>query len=212
MILRLLSLKATPKIITCSFIFLFSLVSLIVILVPESDYTKTDINRTVDLNAFMTGASIVRDGKVKEIYNQELQKKYEYAFFTSNENLTGLLAFRALPITAYLYLPLLYLSPIPAFWIQASLSMICLFFSLWIINKSFRINTNVFWLCTTTILFFLPIFNVLRNGQLSIFLLLILCLSIYYSKKTKISAIRGFAGIIAFKNQLTCNCSLYIFP
>jgi hypothetical protein len=190
-----------PNILICVYFFVSLLVSFVWALKPYSDYTKTKSEDTTDFIAFMVGASVARDGKIKEIYNPDLQIKYQDAI-TAPYKMGGLLSFRALPVTAYLYIPFLYLKPVDAFYTQAIINMILLFVSIWVIKKTFRINAEVFWLYTSTIFFFISFRTSVLGGQLSILMLLVMCLSIYFVKRSRYFLSGILLGLLLLKINL----------
>lgn len=190
-----------PKVILYSYFFVSLLILFIGTLGPYSDYTKTDPEKLNDLIAFIVGASIVRDGKVKELYNRDLQVMYQDTIIAPND-INGLLSFRLLPLTAYLYVPLLYLEPIVAFYTQAGINMVLLFLSMWVIKKSFQLNSDVFWLCTSTVLSFIPFRATVLGGQLSTLMLLILCTSIYLAKCSRYFFAGALLGLLFLKVSL----------
>jgi hypothetical protein len=196
---KLLSNK--PKVIIFSYFFLSLLILFVWALKPYSDYTKTDVEKPTDFIMYMTGASIVKDGKVKEIYNRELQTRYQNTLLAPN-GMDGPLAFRALPLTAYLYVPLLYLNPNVAFYTQAAINIVLLFLSIWLIKKSFQLNSDVFWLCTSTILAFIPFWSVVLGGHISVLMFLIVNLSIYLTKNSKYFLSGVLLGLLFLKANL----------
>ena len=182
MVFKLPSIQ--PRNIIYPYIFVSLLLIFVGTLGTYSDYTKTNVKKLNDFIAFMVGASIVRDGRVKEIYNRDLQIHYQDTIMAPNK-LPGLLSFRLLPFAAYFYVPLLYLKPVTAFYTQTAINMVLLFLSIWVIKITFRIHPDVFWLCTTTILGFIPFRTVVLGGQLSALILLMFCISIYLAKHSK---------------------------
>ncbi len=190
-----------PKFLVYSYFLISLLILFVGTLGPYSDYTKTDPDKLNDFIAFIVGASIVRDGKVKELYDRNLQVTYQDTIIAPNK-INGLLSFRLLPVVAYIYIPLLYLKPVAAFYTQAGINMILLFLSIWVIKKTFRINWDVFWLCTSTILTFIPFRTVVLGGQLSALMLLVLCTSIYLAKHSRYFLAGVLLGLFLFKINL----------
>ena len=183
-------------------IYTYFLISLLLLtfgtLEPYADCSKTSSENCTDFITFLAGASIARDGRIKEIYNQDLQTKYQY-FFTAPNQMERLLSFRLLPFVAYLYIPLLYLEPAVAFYTQAAVNIILLFLSVWIIKKSYQLNLGAFWLCTSTILGFIPFRTAVLGGQISTLILLVLCISIYLTKHSKYFLAGALLGLLFLK-------------
>jgi len=194
-------LSDLPKILIYLYFFI-SLSGFFVLLISQnSDYRKIDVKKPTDFIAFMVGGTIARDGKIRELYNTDLQTKYMNTLLAPRQ-LYGLLSFRALPLTAYLYAPLAYLDPVKAFYITALINVILLFLSIWVIKKTFDINSDVFWLCTAIILEFIPFRSVVVGGQLSAFIFFILCVSIYLTKHSKYFGAGMLLGLLFLKVNL----------
>jgi len=190
-----------PKYLVYSYFFISLFILFVGTIDAFSDYRETDPDRLTDFIAFIVGASIVRDGKVSNLYSRDLQVKYQDSF-TAPENLGGSLSFRALPLTAYLYIPFLYLDPIDAFYVQMWINMALLFLSVWVIKKTFQLNSEVFWLYTSTVLAFIPFRTAVLGGQVSVLMLFILCVSIYLTKRSKYFLAGALMGLLFLKINL----------
>lgn len=176
--------------------FLFSLV---ISLLTFLFFFSSTLARGGDFVSYYTGSSILRDGKANELYNLNLQKKYQKDL---DVHFYGrlLLPFRSLPFVTLLFLPLTYFSYLNGYIIFSVFNIALLLLFIFTAKKTFLNlkNSVVFSLLTFT---YLPNIHTLLIGQTSIILSFIF-LTIYISFKQEKNLPAGIiSGLILLKPQ-----------
>lgn len=152
-----------------------------------------------DYVMYITGASIVKDGKgellydisLQEIYQENLIEPYFRDFF---------LAFRVLPFVAVIFLPFAYFPLQIGFRMFAFLNIIFLGLVLFISNREFKdVTRENFWLLFS--IGFFPFLVNLMLGQISLLLLTVYLLIYRYFKKEKYLLAGVLVGLLLFKVQ-----------
>jgi hypothetical protein len=146
------------------------------------DYRKSPTNFLNDIQAYTIATQIIRDGKIHELYNLQTQKEYQNTVMPGR-NLTGMFSFRAMPMTAYLYLPLSYIDPVNMFYVVTAMNFALLLGIVYLIYRIFNINKNLVFIVFSLLPLFSPLWSVVRNGQPSL-LLIFLVLTAYHLVRT----------------------------
>jgi hypothetical protein len=133
-----------------------------------------------DFISYYFGANIVRSGKVKELYNLNVQRNYRNVAIGINSSYV--LPFRGLPILTYVYMPFSVLDPATAFSLFLVCSIFLLVLSVYLLATSTGVNSVlILVLCFINTPFIFAIYQ----GQPSIIFLLCLVASYYLVKKEK---------------------------
>jgi len=147
-----------------------------------------------DVISFLTGAKIVKDGKIEHLY--EINTQYEYQNTIVSPDKKGLLPFRNFPITAAFYIPLLGLSLKNSYIVIFVVNVLLLCLSVYLFMRLLPA------LKTYVVLYFVPFFfwpsvNNLIVGQYTPVILLIL-LAVYVSQQREKSFWTGFVTSFLF--------------
>ena len=165
--------------------------SVVYYLLPQfSDVKTQDPEHPSDFLMYLTGATIVREGKISNLYDYETQRSYQRSISgtTPTELITGVLAFRTPPTTAWLYSLLPVQDSVKSFWIVVFINSVCIVTAIYLLSGSL-IKTCVY---STAVTFFLSFWMTLIGGHPNGLLLLIMVLA-YTALKNKRP---GVAGII----------------
>ncbi len=160
-------------------------------LLPQfSDVRTQDPEHPSDFLMYLTGATIVRDGKISSLYDYETQRNYQRAISGTDpaELITGVLAFRTPPTTAWLYSLLPIQDPVRSFWIVVFINSVCIVTAIYILSGSL-IKTCLY---STAVTFFLSFWMTLIGGHPNGLLLLIMVLAYIALRHGR----PGVAGIV----------------
>jgi len=140
---------------------------------------QQDLLWRADFTAFYTGGAIVRDGLGKDLYDLELQTRYQQQILDGRSFLDGLLSFNYPPYGALIYSALA-VFPLPVaytvqFFFQVGL-LGCLLRAMWNFGKNWDGEERALWL--TGILAFYPLLVNMLLGALS--LLVLLCFLLWF--------------------------------
>jgi len=165
--------------------------SVVYYLLPKfSDVRTQDPERPSDFLMYLTGANIVRDGKIINLYDYETQRSYQRAISGADpaELITGVLAFRTPPTTAWLYSLLPVQDPVKSFWIVVFINSVCIVTAIYLLSGSL-IKTCVY---STAATLFLSFWMTLIGGHPNGLLLLLMVLAYTALKNER----PGVAGIV----------------
>lgn len=161
-------------------------------LILFSNYKKLYNGKTIDLLQYMTGATVVAQAGVRNVYNTNLQETIQRQLVPNLP--TGLLAYRTLPLVTLFFVPFVNLSPEIIFWTITSLKIILLTTTLLLLYYTFNPPQQaLFVLISLAPITFFPINQDFILGQLTVFILFFISLSLYLTSKNKFL----WAGIVS---------------
>lgn len=149
-----------------------------------------------DFLMYMTGATILKEGNIKNLYKVATQEVTQEKLAKPNELASGLLAFRTPPITALVYLPLTYLKPLTAFYISVGVNFVLLCTIIFLLIRFFTIPTKYLLPSIAISMFFLPVFINTGMGQISLLITLIMVTSMALANRK--SFLSGFLLALLF--------------
>jgi hypothetical protein len=162
----------------------------------------------VDLNTFMGVSRLVRSGRGASMYDYYIQRDEQIAYLKiTPEEMEGVIPFKSIPLVAALFVPLSYLDYSKAYLVLIIINLLLLFASLIIIRK---ITHTSIYLILLIPLLSLPNYLTLINGQVSLLLLFIFSLTIFYIHKEKYLLAGIVAAFIAIKFQHLLAVSLIL--
>ncbi|GIW69308.1 MAG: hypothetical protein KatS3mg101_0055 [Patescibacteria group bacterium] len=126
-----------------------------------SDFSKMSPAHTTDFLAQMTGASIVREGDIKNLYNYQVQFEYQQRLM-GNKNIPNALTFRTPPTTAYILSLLPVENYVLAFWLAVGVNLLCVMVSIWLLTER---SFNKTFVIGTIAAFLVPLLMTLIGGQ-----------------------------------------------
>lgn len=176
--------------------FFFFTLFLIFILVLTY-YLDVQYSPGADFVVYLTAAKIIRDGLASHLYDFTTQIAYRNQIVPLNKLL--LLPFLAPGITGLMFLPFANLPPALGYLIfyifnLSIVLIICLLISRYILRKSY-----IFIVGYT--LLFLPVFYAVRQGQVSIILLLLFTLIYLFHKRKNYFLSSMFCSFLVLKPQ-----------
>jgi hypothetical protein len=181
-------------------ILFFSSISIFI--VPRVLFIGMERSPRSDFISFMVGARIISEGKGHFLYDEQIQLKY---FKQLVGDTYKLLPFRSLPVTALLYIPLVFFNLSAAYRICIVFNII--FLIVW--ATSYRKEFGSRYVPLILIFSFVPILPALINCQQSILLAAVLTLVYRYGKN---NLLRGMLiGLMAFKPQFILPASFIFF-
>jgi hypothetical protein len=140
---------------------------------------RQDLLWRADFSAFYTGWAIVRDGHGSQLYDFDLQSRYQQSILENRSFSDGLLPFTYPPHVAFFFAPISQLPRSSAFGLWTLLECMLL---VWLLNllkdytRSWQPTER--WLTFSGILGFPPLFYNFMLGAFSLFLLI--CLWLFY--------------------------------
>ena len=164
-----------------------------------SPYIKTDAAKNIpsdsDFTAYLTAANILKDHKIEQLYDTNIQKEYQ-------EKLTGLdqnsiLSFRNPPILAYIYLPYTFMEPLTAYRVNIFVQLILILTLVLLIYREVKPPKYVLFI----LLAFLPLPIQLYLGQIAPVIAIIFILILKYIKKPNWLVVGILAGLLFVKPQ-----------
>ncbi|MBN1919760.1 MAG: DUF2029 domain-containing protein [Anaerolineae bacterium] len=138
---------------------------------------RQDLLWRADFTAYYTGAMLVRDGHGSDLYNLELQARYQQMFLHGNSFQDGVLPFNYPPYFALFLFPLAYF-PLRTAFLLWTITQICalgyIIYILWLRTSSW--DSMIRWLFLGILLAFPPLMRTILQGTSSILTLLCLFL------------------------------------
>lgn len=166
-----------------------------------SDFTHLRFGRSVDLIQYISAAKIAKQYGVDQIYNLKLQEKIQHDL-VKNFPENKVLAFRALPVTALLFISLVNLPPVAAFFTVFAIKFILLFASLYIVYKLFNLKPIPFFVLVSFLPFtFLPLNQDFLMGQLTIPVLFFTVASLFLLQKNMQVSAGFLSALVLIKPQ-----------
>lgn len=151
-----------------------------------------------DLTSFLTGASIVKEGLGKDLYDVEVQRIYQdkinAPYIKSN-----ILIYKNPPPLALFFVPLSFFSIFTAYKIYNLVLILVTLSISWISTKIFKNLQGSFWYMLPFI--FYPSFATIFSGQTSIFLLFGFMMIYFYLKKSNDIGTGITTGFLFLKPQ-----------
>jgi hypothetical protein len=172
-----------------TYVFLLFLGMFIYTLIP---YSKgINVTNPSDLTQYLTGAGIVRDGKIKALYERSTQVEYQNKL-VEPKRVNGLLAFRTPPIIAALFIPLTFLKHSTTFSIICAINCLLLLLTIYLTSKELKLNKHSLLIGTLFLPLFIPLWATFAASQVTILILFFIVMS--YIKINKAQYLR--AGLL----------------
>ena len=148
-----------------------------------------------DFTAYLTGAEIIKAGKVRELYSLETQNEFQEKLIGNEMN--GVLSYRNPPLVALLYLPYTYIEPVTAFKINFLVQLLLIVLLAGFISRTLKTGINTFLIA----LVFLPTALQLYLGQIAPVIGIILTAIFLSLKKDKFVYAGLLSGLLLLKPQ-----------
>lgn len=166
------------------------------ILIPQATKAIQDEEKPSDFINYLTGANIVKNGNIGNLYNYQVQKQYQEKFFGQGLK-DGILAFRTPPMTALIYAGLPLKDALGSFLITVVVNTALIIASIIIISKSY---TQAVFAITAAPLT-LPVLMSLYGGHINAVILLLFSLIYLMLKKDRPQIAGVLSAFLFFKTE-----------
>lgn len=200
--LKKLEFKKITKLYLTAFLIFLSISTLPLILVnlDYSGFHIRNVKKVPDFLAYYTGAKIIESGGVRNLYDAKTQRYYQHQAIYPLK-ITGLLAFKAPPVTALLVSPLAKFDYFRAYSVMLLINLAVLTTILILYYKKLHPDKKIFLYFLLAVPLFEPISENINHGQTSMIILLIISGSYFLLREGK-PFLGGFIlGLVFLKTQ-----------
>jgi hypothetical protein len=188
------------KIFIRIFVFAFAFTYIFIMCYVFATYLKNpNFLIKTDLINFLTGAKIIKEGAIGNLYNTVTQLEYQNGIVGA-ENRTFLLPFRNFPITAIPYIPLLNLSLKESFVFVFCINIMLSLTFHFLFTRSFPKTVKSGYLLLLAVFFYPSVSNLIAGQHTGLILLILLFIFLYTRKQA--SFVAGIlTSLLAIKPQ-----------